>query len=633
MSALHLNPDDRANGHGGGGGDRGAKLTVVHVTHEAVDHIGGIGTVLDGMIGSPVYQKAVGRTIMVGPLFYPDRRPKDPKHRLGEHALRCLYSGPDEHDPDGFGAILRPIEWAFGVRIVYGVRRFGAADRTGDAEVLLVDVTNPDATRLGALKWALWQHFGVDSRRYEQSWDFEEYCRLADPAYHALCALRAGQGGPPAVVISHEYMGMCTALRCAMDRARFRTVFHGHECTTARRIVEHLPGHDVAFYPAMRAAMEQGRFAEEVFGDQSDFARHALVSRTHQLDAVLAVGPETAEELQFLSAKMKTANIHVAYNGVPAVKLSMADKAASRARVMSWLSRVIGFTPDYLFTHVTRPVVSKGLWRDQKIGKHIEKHLNAAGKTGVYLLLTCGAEPRSFEQASAMFREYAWPAQHREGYPDLSGPEVGIHRAMTHFNQYAHQGGGSGGTRPCLQAVLVNQWGFTRETLGEAAPEGLSLADLRRAADCELGMSIYEPFGIAHLEALHAGAICIPSTVCGCLGLVRRGMAELGIDEKACPNVLAADFIHESLGDPVHLSAHERDQREDKICAALADELWRRLPKTDADRARLLDTGQRLASRMGWDVVCETDILPVLRDVVQRDGARRPAGARTQVAG
>ena len=42
---------------------------VVHVTHEAVEKIGGIGTVLEGLLTSGRYQEAVGRSILIGPLF------------------------------------------------------------------------------------------------------------------------------------------------------------------------------------------------------------------------------------------------------------------------------------------------------------------------------------------------------------------------------------------------------------------------------------------------------------------------------------------------------------------------------------------------------------------------------------
>jgi hypothetical protein len=598
------------------GGAPGAKpITVVHVTHEGVDHMGGIGTVLEGLMTSPVYQRAVGRSILVGPLAYADRRVKQPLERLGEYGVVCRYSGPEHYDPEGLGAILAPIEWAFGVRLVYGTRKFEAAGgRTGLADVLLVDVNNPDPQRLAAFKWTLYEKFGLDSHKYESGWDYEEWCRLAEPAYHAVSALLKPEE-LPAVLISHEFMGVATALRASLDRRRFRTMFHAHECSTARRIVENIPGHDLAFYPAMRAGIAEGRHVSEVFGDQSDFSRHALVSNTHRLDAVLAVGPETAEELRFLSPAMQAGPVRIAYNGLPSPRIGMSDKRASRARVMEWVKKVVGFEPDYLFTHVTRPVPSKGLWRDQKIGAHMEQSLRKAGKRGVYLLLTCGAEPRSFEQVSAMHREYGWPAEHKEGYPDLVGPESGIYRAMTHFNEHARKDAGMDGH---LVPLLVNQFGFTRQRLGEIAPEGLSINDLRRAADVELGLSIYEPFGIAHLEALHAGAICLPSTVCGCLGLVKRAMAELHLSEGDCPIVLPGEFTHPDVADPIHMTAHERDLQEEKVCRALAEELWKRLPKSDADRERYLALGQKLAERMGWDAVCESDFVPALKDVLSR---------------
>ena len=42
--------------------------TVIHATHEAVQKVGGIGTVLEGLVTTPSYQKAVERTFLVGPL-------------------------------------------------------------------------------------------------------------------------------------------------------------------------------------------------------------------------------------------------------------------------------------------------------------------------------------------------------------------------------------------------------------------------------------------------------------------------------------------------------------------------------------------------------------------------------------
>ena len=40
---------------------------LVHVTHEAGVKLGGIGAVLDGLLGAKAYQEAIGRSIIVGP--------------------------------------------------------------------------------------------------------------------------------------------------------------------------------------------------------------------------------------------------------------------------------------------------------------------------------------------------------------------------------------------------------------------------------------------------------------------------------------------------------------------------------------------------------------------------------------
>ena len=44
--------------------------TVVHVTHEAIQKIGGIGAVLHGLLTSRVYLDKVPRNILIGP-FWP----------------------------------------------------------------------------------------------------------------------------------------------------------------------------------------------------------------------------------------------------------------------------------------------------------------------------------------------------------------------------------------------------------------------------------------------------------------------------------------------------------------------------------------------------------------------------------
>lgn len=587
-------------------------LTVAHVTHEATEKLGGIGAVLEGLIACPAYQRRVRRSILVAPLFVKEPG-VDPRRRIGEDATEVLYSGPDRLDPKGFGALLRPIEWAFGTPIVYGRRTLrmdvdhGAE---GEAEVLLVDVSNPDPRRLGEFKHALYERFGLHCHRYEKSWDFEEYCRLAPTAWHALMALM-GPEEFPGVLISHEYMGMCTALAAAMDpMRRLRTVFHAHECSTARRLVETLPGHDVAFYGAMRTALAHGQHLSAVFGDQSEHPRHALISLAGRLDVTLAVGEATADEMRFLGRESEKSNVRVCFNGVPSEDVSFEGVTRSRGMVLDWAERVYGFRPDYLFTHVTRPVVSKGVWRDLRVLAHMEQGLKARGQRGLYLLLTSAGRVRTWDETARMRERYGWPADHHEGWPDLVGPEVGLWHDIRVFNNPGRAGAGA------IVAGMVNQFGFTGPRLGPDAPESMTVADLRRAADIEFGQSTYEPFGIAQLEPLHAGAICVPSAVCGCVGFARREIRALGWNEADTGVLLVADYTAESPERPLAVTQAERDAAEEVVAADVARRLLARLPRTWEGRRPLLEMGRTLAERMTWSRVCEEMFLPALDSIV-----------------
>ncbi|HMN95265.1 MAG TPA: hypothetical protein PKC43_03510 [Phycisphaerales bacterium] len=600
------------------------RLTTIHVTHEASEKIGGIGAVLEGLITSPVYQEAVGRTILVGPLF--DHFDSPAAARLGPHG-EVLYSTLDGIDRVNLGYRMRPIEWAFNVAMVFGRRRFRTAEdgRTGEAEILLVDVNRIVRTRLDHFKARLWECFGLDCHRYEHDWAFEEYVRLAEPAFHAAMALLRPEE-LPAVLLAHEFMGLPAAFKAILDGQRqVRTLFHAHECSTARRLVEDRPGHDASFYPALRAARRSGMVVDEVFGDQSPWFRHALVSRAHLCDAVLAVGTMVAEEMHFLDRHFDHHEIDLVHNGIPAWVLTPEECRAARRRIDAWCLDVVGFAPDVLLTHVTRPVISKGVWRDIALLRRIAPALEAEGRRAVLLVLTSAGGTRRPQDALAMRREYGWPRAHRLGYPDLVGPEVDLASMIDAFNA----------EHPTVQAVLVNQFGFSGELTGrpeiDAGPSTppqrpIDMATLRAATDVELGMATYEPFGISPLEPLAAGAICVISGVCGC-----RWFAEEAAGGDPAPNVLVADF--EPPGAPVDLDAAlaigraERDAIEAAVIDALAPRLLAALPRSDADRERLLVRGRALAARMGWDEVLRHHLLPTMRRIVAAPGEGSGAGS------
>ena len=292
-------------------------LTAAHITHEACEKIGGIGSVLEGFITSPVYQQHVKRTILVGP--YHNHLEVPPNQRLGCTA-NVLYSTIDNIDEVGLGGKLHPIEWAFNVAIVYGKRQFqlpGSDDHTGEAEIVLIDVFNISKQRVNHFKHKLNEMLDINSMRYEADWGYEEYVRLAEPAYYVLLALLRDVE-LPCLLFSHEFMGLPTAFKAIFDGQRqFRTVFHAHECGTARQIVEQIPGHDVAFYNILKQAREKKLYVDDVFGDRSDSSRHALISRAHMCDAIVAVGDYTAQEMHFLGDHFDHHHIDLIYNGVP----------------------------------------------------------------------------------------------------------------------------------------------------------------------------------------------------------------------------------------------------------------------------------------------------------------------------
>ena len=50
-------------------------MTLIHVTHEAHEKMGGIGAVLEGLLTARAYQNVVARTLLVGAAELPPRQP------------------------------------------------------------------------------------------------------------------------------------------------------------------------------------------------------------------------------------------------------------------------------------------------------------------------------------------------------------------------------------------------------------------------------------------------------------------------------------------------------------------------------------------------------------------------------
>jgi hypothetical protein len=592
--------------------------TVIHVTHEAVQKIGGIGAVLHGLITSKTYRTQVGRDILLGPLFSTDG---PAEHRL--HGGKVLYSGVDGIRNTPYANDLARIEHDYGVRLVYGKKTFHdpLTGVTSEPEVLLVDVRHYNPEKMGVMKFVLFKDYGIESGKYEYIWDYEQYCRIAEPGLEAVRAIGGcsnGNGEPNTpIILSHEYMGMPTVL-CARSRypGQFRSIFYAHEVATMRRLVEEHAGHDTMFYNVLTKAMEKGQYVEDVFGSQAGFYKHPLVQAARFCDNIFAVGDYVVKEMRFLRKEFANVHIDLAYNGVPARALTVDEKMRSRRRLQQYCANLLGYEPAYVFTHVTRLVPSKGLWRDVRVVEHLEKHLAKEGKSAVLFVLSTETIGRASHDVENMEKWYKWPAAHREGHPDLTGGEAAYYTGVQEWNARA---------RFC-KIVYVNQFVVNAGSLGGRAPSDIDFLDFRKGSDAEFGQSIYEPFGIAQVEPISFGGICVFTGLCGCAGFVRKASAAANGSE-SCANAIEVDYTQlpeqmrsQSVAQLLRMDRSTREQIEQSVGAQIAEELFKRLPRSPKDFETLVAMGARLGSEMSWDAVAKNYVLPGLERAMKGRG-------------
>ncbi len=583
------------------------ETTVVHVTHETVGKIGGIGAVLQGLFTCKSYLDAVDRSILVGPLFTTEGTVLE---RLGENG-EVLYSTVDGLVNEGYAPAFRKIESFYNTGIVYGRRTF-VDKQTGiksSPEVLLIDVSHIDKGVVNEFKKRLFEEFGIRSHLYENLWDYEQYIRLAPVAIAALKAIGAAKDST--VIISHEFMGMPTVLAAILEpTCDFRTVFCAHEVATMRRIVEEHSGHDTMFYNVIKQAHNDNLYVNEVFGDQSSFFKHALVEASKYCDRIYAVGDYVLRELRFLAPEFENADIDIVYNGIPAYQISIAEKLTSKEKLQRYCENLLGYKPDFVFTHVTRMVQSKGLWRDLRVLYTVEKEFRTQGKTGVLFLLSTEVTRRPSCNIYDMESAYNWPVAHREGWPDLSGGEANFYTAIQEFNAKSRN----------IKIIFVNQFGFSRNNCGKRMPKDMEFMDIRKGSDVEFGQSIYEPFGIAQLEPLAFGGICVFSSICGCAGFVR----DITAGENA-ENIIIADYTnlnnrdYADIEDLLQIDRSVRNRIEATESKKVAMQIVRRLAKNKSEIENMIQTGYSLAKNMSWEMVIKNYLLGSLQKALHKE--------------
>jgi len=575
---------------------------VTHITHEAVQKIGGIGAVLQGLLTSSNYQKNIDRTILIGPILSSETG----SARLGKGG-KVLYSSLDDINKVDFSDAFRSIEEKYNVALVYGHRPFKNGDETVFHEVLLIEASYINQDEENRFKGELFKRFGIESDRYEGSWEYEQYLRIAEPGYDALEVLLGNNEQDRCFVISHEFMGMPFVLKAIIKRdSRIKTIFYAHEVATVRKIVEGHPGHDTMFYNVLDAGLARGEYLEEIFGSQDNFFKNVLIKASKHCDKIFAVGDSVVKELRFLDKGLRDKEIDLVYNGIPAFKLSVEEKIDSQNKLKTYANTLLNFTPDYVMTHVTRLVKSKGIWRDLRVLEHLERLLGANKKSAVlFILSTEIGTGRPGADIYRMESEYGWPVNHKIGYPDLVGAEIDLYEAVEMFNKNSR----------AIKIVFVNQFGWSQERCGNAMPADMEFIDIRKGSDVEFGQSIYEPFGIAQVEPLSFGAICVISNVCGCRGFVERVS-----NGKDLSNVIVANYTQIKRQDLVvenliSIGQKERDEIEANNSWEVAARLIGLLHHSKEEMASMIESGYEVGRQMSWEIISEKYFWQSLKNI------------------
>ena len=147
-------------------------------------------------------------------------------------------------------------------------------------------------------------------------------------------------------------------------------------------------------------------------------------------------------------------------------------------------------------------------------------------------------------------------------------------------------------------------------------PGDMEFMDIRKGTDVEFGQSIYEPFGIAQLEPLTFGGICVFSSVCGCLGFLRDVAGPENVK-----NAIVADYTDLDIADYVdiedlmQIDRSMRDRIEASQSEKLAMQICSRLPKDQSEIESMLKTGYELAKNMSWEVVVNNYLLNSVRKI------------------
>ena len=587
-----------------------SKHAVVHIVKDATGTTPGGDSVLQGLLTSSVYLNHTSRSVIIGPCLATD---DSADQRLGPYG-EVVYSSLDGLTPEPFARAFGSVERKFGVAIVYGRRTFNNhCSVPSRIETILIDVSKAVLEPINAFKAWLYDDFGIASIRYENDPVYDLSARFAPAAVASLRAMGVATPEHPALLVAHGHLAIPAALAGIMDPlGSFKTVYYADDVPAVRDIVESHPGHDTMFLNALKWSRSYDYYLDEVFGSHNDAFENALTRAGSFCDNIVAPSDRVVRELRFLGHCFDERPLGVAYHGLPSQSISLAQKRSAKAKLQQYAANLLDYRPDYVFTHVSRMSTSKAFWRDLTVLHHLEDNFRRRGTTGVLFVLSTDAPPRPPDAVRYMEENWGWPLEHKIDPLDLTAAEQLFYQSVHCFNTNHIR----------VKVVLVNQFGWDAGACGLRMPHDMVRSDLAYGTDAEFGQSMYDPFGVAHVEPLPFGALCVIGSACGCNDFIRtRTGAALP------PNIIIADYgdldkhphtndrdaqQSRTLRNILAIDQAQRDIVEHRVARQIADILIERLPRDDRQSQKLLASGHALAEQMNWDNACRDYLLPAL---------------------
>jgi len=171
-------------------------------------------------------------------------------------------------------------------------------------------------------------------------------------------------------------------------RENERLFFYAHEVSTARVVVEGHQGHDISFYNILKSDLQEHISLEERFGSKKHNSRNELIKYAKHFDKIFAVGDWVKKEFQYLVPDVDSSIIDITYNGIPVNRVEFNDKLKSRQKIQTYCENLFNFIPDVIMTHVSRLVISKGLWRDISMLEYLDNYFHENHIKGFFIILS-----------------------------------------------------------------------------------------------------------------------------------------------------------------------------------------------------------------------------------------------------